>query len=273
MRFVSASSVPLEAFAAAFTSAFEGYPVTFKVDTVWLGRRVRQEQYDLLNSLVVLEGAETVGMAVLAVRGTRGWCGGFGVVPRWRGRGLGQQLMSELVGKARASGLRCLSLEVLAGNTAAIRLYERAGMRVTRDLLVLERPAEWTPPANQRSAAPHEAPAAELLGHFARLHREPPVWQREPASMLVLEPRGFYLGARARPRAYALFRRSAEGETFLHDLAAADTRQARAMCAELRHIEGVLKINNEPERSPFVAPLLEHGFREVLRQHEMMMEL
>lgn len=263
--------MPLEAFAAAFNSSFEGYPVSLTADAAWLARRARYEQHDPLNSLVVLDGAEAVGMAVLAVRGRRGWCGGFGVVPRWRGRGLGRKLMSELVGRARAAGLGRLSLEVLAGNTAAVRLYEWAGMRVTRDLLVLERTAGRAGAPGGRP--PREAAPAELLEHFTRLHPEPPVWQREPASLLVSDQRGLYLGARSRPRAYVLFRRTAEGETFLSDLAAADARQARALCAALGHVGAALKINNEPERGPFVAPLVEHGFREILRQHEMSMEL
>jgi ribosomal protein S18 acetylase RimI-like enzyme len=274
LRFVSAATVPLEAFAAAFTAGFEGYRVKIAVDAAWLARRVRHEQHDLFNSLVVLEGAEAVGMAVLGVRGKRGWVGGFGVVPRWRGRGLGRRLMSELVARARAAGLRRLSLEVLEGNTAAVRLYERFGMRVTRDLLVLERPAEWASDAKTRSAAaPQEAPAAELLEHFTRLHPEPPVWQREPASLLAADLRGLYLGARTRTRAYVLVRHTREGEMFLADLAAADERQARAMCAVLCHVGAELKINNEPEHGPFAAPLLECGFRVLLRQHEMTMEL
>jgi hypothetical protein len=70
-----------------------------------------------------------------------------------------------------------------------------------------------------------------------------------------------------------LVRETREGDTFLSDLAAADERQARALCATLCHVGGALKINNEPERGPFAAPLLEHGFREMLRQHEMTMEL
>jgi len=271
VRFVSAASVSLEAFAAAFTSAFEGYPVDISVDATWLARRARYEQHDLVNSLVALDGAEAVGMAVLAARGTRGWVGGFGVVPARRGRGLGRRLMSELVERARAAGLRRLSLEVLAGNTAAIRLYEQAGMRVTRDLLVMERPAEWA--AAPRGAVPQEAPAAELLEHFTRLHPEPPAWQREPAALLAANLLGLYLGARSRPRAYALVRHTSEGDTFLSDLAAADARQARAMCAALALPGRALRVQNEPERSPYVAPLLEHGFAEVLRQHEMTMEL
>jgi GNAT superfamily N-acetyltransferase len=274
VRFVSAASVSLEAFAAAFMSAFEGYAAPISVDCVWLARRIRYEQHDLLNSLVAFDGAEAVGMAVLAARGARGWCGGFGIVPRWRGRGLSRRLMSEMVARARASGLRRLSLEVLKGNTAAIRLYESAGMRITRDLLILERPAEWSgPPAAARAASLEEAPADELLEHFTRLHPEPPAWQREPAGLLAAKLRGLYLGPRSRPRAYVLVKYTAEGDAHLSDLAAANARQARAMCAALGRLDCTLKIQNEPERSPYVAPLLEHGFREVMRQHEMTMEL
>lgn len=273
VRFVSAASVSLEAFAAAFTAGFEGYPVSVSIDAAWLARRARYEQHDLLNSLVAFEGGEAVGMAVLAARGARGWCGGFGVVPRWRGRGLGGRLMSELIARARASGLDSLSLEVLAGNTAAIRLYERAGMRVTRDLLVMERPAEWEAAAPRRAAAPQEARAEGLLEHFTRLHPEPPAWQREPAALLASKLRGLYLGPRTRPRAYALVKYTADGEAHLSDLAAADARQARAMCAALGRPGRLLRVQNEPERSPYVAPLLEHGFVETLRQHEMTMEL
>ena len=263
----------LEAYAAAFTSAFEGYPVPIRVDAAWLARRARHEQHDLATSIIAFDGGAAVGVAVLATRGRRGWVGGFGVVPAWRGRGLGRRLMSALVERARAEGLGRLSLEVLAGNTPAIRLYEGFGMRVTRDLLVMERAGPWPADGGAGGSEPGEAPAAELLEHFTRLHPEPPAWQREPASLLAADLRGLYLGRRARPSAYALIRRTSDGETYASDLAAADARQARAMCAALGRAGGALKIVNEPERSPFAAPLLEHGFAVVMRQHEMTVEL
>src|SRR3712207_1968164 len=133
VRFVSASSLSLEAYAAAINSSFEGYPVQINFTAAMLARRVRFEQQDLETSLVACDGEAVAGRAGLAVRGARGWVSGFGVVPAWRRRGLGRRLMSALVERARAYGLRALSLDVLAENAAAIRLYEGAGMRVTRD--------------------------------------------------------------------------------------------------------------------------------------------
>ena len=272
MRFVSAASVSLEAYAAAINASFEGYPVAVAFDGAALAGRVRLEQHDLQNSLLALEGGEAVGMAGLAVRGWRGWVSAFGVVPRWRRRGLGRRLMSALVERARACGLRQLWLDVLAQNEAARRLYEEAGMRVTRDLLVLERAADYAPPHTGR--APKEAPAEELLRHYWRLHAERPAWQRELPALLAAGLRGLYVGGLGRPRAYALFGRSrADGNTYASDLAAADAACAEEMCAALGRTGGPIAVVNEPERSPFAAPLRAHGFREVLRQHEMWMEL
>lgn len=273
MRFVSAATVSLEAYAAAITAAFEGYPVQIVFTTPMLARRVRFEQQDLESSLLALEGDEAVGMAGLAVRGERGWVSGFGVVPAWRRRGLGRRLLSELLERARGYGLRQLSLEVLAGNTAAQRLYEGAGMRVTRDLLVLERAADYAPPAASRARAPGEAPAGELLKHYWRLHPEPPAWQRELPSLLAADLRGLYVGGLRRPRAYALVGYGRDGNTYISDLAAAGAVDAAEMCAALGRVAGPMRIINEPERGPYAAPLRAHGFRETMRQHEMLMEL
>lgn len=285
LRFVSAASVPLEEYAALFTSSFGGYPYPIAMNAERLARRVRQEQHDLTHSLIAYAGAKPVGIAALAVRGERGWVGGFGVVPDERGRGRGRELMSALLERARACRLRTLSLEVLVGNTAARALYERAGMRVARDLLVLERPGDAAaetdadpsaPSSTQAEPPPPLADAApgELLGHFARLHAEPPSWQRDLASLLVKGGlRGLRLGGPPTPTAYALLAREADGSTFLVDLAADRADSAERLSDALARLPGTLKVGNEPGRSLFTRPLLARGFVERDRQHEMRLEL
>jgi hypothetical protein len=181
--------------------------------------------------------------------------------------------MSALLERARAAGLRRLTLEVMAVNTAARRLYEWAGMSVTRDLLVMERTSGHALVGARRARAAKEAPSEELLTHFARLHPETPSWQRELASLLVADLRGLYVGGRVRPRAYALVGQGRDGNTYISDLAAADVAGAEALCVALGRVPGALRIVNEPERSPFVAPLQNHGFTDIIRQHEMTMEL
>lgn len=272
LRIVSAASVSLEEYAAAYTYAFGGYKYHVAVDGAALARRVRLEQHDLENSLLATEGGRAAGVAALAVRGDAGWVAGFAVAPPLRGRGLGRRLMSALVSRARACGLRRLTLEVLAHNTAARRLYEGAGMSVTRDLLIMEREG-GARGAHGGAAPPGEAGARELLAHFARLHLEPPAWQRDLAALLAASLHGLYVGGRRRPRAYALLGQGRDGNTYVSDLAAADAGAARAMCAALARVGGRLKVVNEPERGLFAAPLAAHGFAEVERQHEMAVEL
>ncbi len=52
------------------------------------------------------------------------------VAPRAQGRGVGGRLLDELERRARSRGAASLMLEVRADNTAALRLYERAGFVV-----------------------------------------------------------------------------------------------------------------------------------------------
>lgn len=56
-------------------------------------------------------------------------CGhvGMGLLPAHRGRGLGRQLLSACLDKARSNGITRVELEVRADNERAIKLYERMG--------------------------------------------------------------------------------------------------------------------------------------------------
>lgn len=60
---------------------------------------------------------------------------GFAVDPRARRRGVGAALLTAAERRARDVGAAKLSLRVLATNTAAIQLYERAGFVVEGRLL------------------------------------------------------------------------------------------------------------------------------------------
>lgn len=49
------------------------------------------------------------------------------VLPQYRGRRIGQQLLTELLAAGREIGIVDFTLEVRAGNAAAIHIYEKAG--------------------------------------------------------------------------------------------------------------------------------------------------
>ena len=81
--------------------------------------------------------AEIAGDAVGMVRcGT--WAGvgditSLGVLPVWRGRGIGRALLLDAIATLFASGLERVDLEVETGNTTALRLYESIGFRITAE--------------------------------------------------------------------------------------------------------------------------------------------
>lgn len=50
-------------------------------------------------------------------------------LPEHRGQGLVSTLLEQVLGDGRARGCRCAQLDVLLGNDAARRIYERAGFR------------------------------------------------------------------------------------------------------------------------------------------------
>lgn len=80
---------------------------------------------------VALDGERVVGWADIFP----GWAHalqhsgrlGMGLLPEYRGAGLGETLLRTCIAKAWAQGLSRIELEARADNTRAIRLYERVG--------------------------------------------------------------------------------------------------------------------------------------------------
>jgi RimJ/RimL family protein N-acetyltransferase len=81
-------------------------------------------------------------LVAVASREVIGWCDvrrehfpswahrgtlGMGLLPDWRGRGLGRRLIEATLAQARRLGLKRVELDVYADNTRAIALYERVG--------------------------------------------------------------------------------------------------------------------------------------------------
>jgi GNAT superfamily N-acetyltransferase len=271
-----AASFSLDALGEIFTSAFEGYFYASTVTGAMLAARVRAEQIDLARSLVLMVGAAPAGIALVALRAERAWCGGFGVAAAFRGRGLAHQLAAAMIEQGRQAGASEFSLEVLTRNAPAIATYQRAGMRARRDVRVLEwhRDTAASAVPDLPGLAPAEWAPRRLLAHFDALHPVPAAWQRDlPALLTRAGLQGLALADGDRPRAYLLYSLDAEGRARVADLAAADAEQARALLAELqRRAQHILSVN-EPADSPATAAFDALGFAESDRQHELAIQL
>src|SRR5690242_19395212 len=132
-----------------------------------------------LSPLWLDEDGRAAALAALGLRGERGWIGGFGVAGERRGQGLGARLGEATIEAARDAGARRLQLEVLAGNDTARRLYERLGFVGTRELLLLQRPAD-APLPDASADEVQETTVEEAIGAPSPLAQ---AWQREPAAL------------------------------------------------------------------------------------------
>jgi len=292
LRFLPASSFALGALADIFTRSFENYFYPGATTVEVLARRARHESLDLHRSLVMLDGEEIVGQAMIGLRGDHAWCGGFGVMLPFRGRGLARPLAEAMLHQARQAGARTFSLEVLTRNERAFRTYTGAGFRTRRDLLILERRGT-EPTTDHRTGTIYRAPTTDhqtgcsdagrsvvevapvrLLERFAPLHPVPATWQRDLPSLLVQSGlSGLAVPAGDTISAYVLYRAGADGSARIADLGATDVAQADALLAALQARFTRLATVNEPGDSPLIAAFESAGFVETDRQHEPWIEL
>jgi ribosomal protein S18 acetylase RimI-like enzyme len=138
--------------AEAMNRSFEQYIVPLRFDVASFQRRFRGENLDAEASRLWYCGDELVGVVYISRRGWTSRVAAMGLVVAARGQGLGKPMLQTAIDEARQRGDRLIMLEVFTNNPAAIRLYERLGLRITRTLSGLQRPA-----------APAETAADELL--------------------------------------------------------------------------------------------------------------
>lgn len=151
-----ASELTADQLAALISLAFSNYvagPLKFAGDTVT--RYVRTNHVDLARSHVFYDastssssdgsGGEDLAFALIATREDRprdARLAAFGVVPAAQGRGVGRRAVEAVIEAERARGTKVLELEVITANAAGVKLYERTGFAVVRELYAWERPAE-----------------------------------------------------------------------------------------------------------------------------------
>jgi len=122
---------------AAFAEHWEFAPQSLES---WLHLRTTRDDFDPELWQLAFEGDEVVGAALCFGLLGFGWVLDVAVGPRWRKRGLGLALLQAGFGGLHARGYTHIGLEVDSENeTGATRLYERAGMHVTRRYATYEK--------------------------------------------------------------------------------------------------------------------------------------
>lgn len=295
--FGNSAGKPVEELAQLFNTGFSDYFTSVNMTAETFGDYMRAFQVDPARSALAYsrEGAFG-GCSMLGLRGQRGWIGGFGVAPEFRGKGVAGQLMDWVVGYARQNQLNSLALEVLQPNERAYKLYLKKGFKVTRNLVLydasdqtIREAAPTVKLVEERELEPGVGLAA--LGMPEQNRDFPPCWQRETPSILGQR------GARAR------IGRLESGERGLLVYLPIPSRRRIALLhagfeiatgekARLTLLSGLLRgavesfgpasvnappasfsIMNEPEGSGLTTLLKKLGFGETWRQYEMVLDL
>lgn len=261
--------------AAAFNAVYEDYVMPVNVSAAHVDEHVRSNDINLAESPLWLDdNGAVVGMAMLGIREDRGWVGGFGIAKPYRGRGLSHPLMQEVIDRARSLGLRSISLEVITTNTVAIRTYKRAAFTHRRDLLILVRkPAKLTL-AVDTSDVTQVDPAQALANRPSTTVAGS--WQHEQTRIDASENlSALALGSHDAPLATIVYSVRTDNQIRINDVAAIDQNAAHTILAALIHREpdASISVMNEPEGSNALPALYDLGWIEVMRQHEMVLEI
>ncbi len=267
--------------AQVINQAYTDYYVPMRLAPDQMAAVDRFYDVDLVRSLVATSDGKPIGMALLSVRGDRGWISGVGVLPGHRRRGVARAMVARLIANAREAGLHEITLEVIAQNTPAWRLYAEAGFQIQRELLIWRRAgdADSLPIPEERliSAGP-----GSLLPYFDRWHGEPPTWQRSALTLWRLAEahrlKGYRLDLCGAPAAYCLL--SGHGDTVgLMDVgidpATGTVTPGRILLQALSHLYWgqAMTINNVPADDPLNRVLAALRWLVTVRQMEMKLVL
>ncbi|SDJ55230.1 GNAT family N-acetyltransferase [Chryseobacterium jejuense] len=139
MEFKTLANVELDDLLAVFNLSFSDYIVPFHLTKEILAAKIIAEKLDMNISVGAFEEGKLVSFILQSEKLENGqkiiYNGGTGVVPESRGKGLVRKMYDFIIPALKERGADVLLLEVIEGNTAAIRAYENLGFSIVRKLL------------------------------------------------------------------------------------------------------------------------------------------
>jgi GNAT superfamily N-acetyltransferase len=267
MRLIPAEQLSEAALLDLFNAGYSDYLLPMRLTGAAFAEHVAANGIDLACSRVVVDD-QPAAFALIAYRDGGGWVGGMGTVPRYRRRGWGEQALTAGLAALRDRGAGVAWLEVIDENQRALRLYEKLGFEVARNLVVWSLAARDFDPPTSRPIAVSDAHAWIRAN---RREREP--WQRADESVSAIDARGARLRALALDRdsqiaAAAIVRDDDRGAEALQ-LVAPDEQAAADLLPAAAGVGRELRFRNVPDGAPASVALEALGARRVATQHEM----
>ncbi|MEC0370466.1 GNAT family N-acetyltransferase [Paenibacillus chibensis] len=260
-----------------WNEGFKGYASDLTMSMDAFIRRIPENHLSMESSIVLCDLDKPIGFVMNGFRMVDGrltaWNGGTGIIPEYRGKGHGKQLIGAALDVYREKGAEIALLEALSENEPAIKLYTKMGYELIDKLRFYEQKEGLAPEAFAMDAAPGYTFTFGLPQDIQ--HLQLPVgnmpWQTHwenivnGQSVVATDDRGEIAG-------YALFKRvfDAQGE---HSSTA--LFQCRAVHAPEADAPGLLKallsqvyapLDKKVVRRTVNLPLSEHALVRILEE-------
>ena len=272
--FTNALGFSLAELAAMVNRSYEQSYLPLQQTALELANYCQYNNMDLGNTVVMFDGDSFVGCSMLATRGQRGWLGGFGIVPQYRGQGAGKALLTRQLAVARALGLAQIQLEVPLQTAEATRLGESAGFKSRRGVLDLLLATDALPqPVSTANISKREPEA--MMDWL--LQGQQPAWTRERINLQIKGGDAVVLTRADGTSTVMMYRRrGSQGEKVQLYAVALTEPSSDNFALMLRHAAAgatTISIHNEPEGTALHLACTALGFAEEHRYHEMAIEL
>jgi ribosomal protein S18 acetylase RimI-like enzyme len=281
----AADRLPLSRLAELWNQAFGDYYVPMRQSIAQFDSLLRRELISLPDSLVAMVEGQPVGLALAGLRWSGDACeaydAGTGVIPTYRGKGIASQLMQALMARMADVGASKVSLTAVSRNQIAIRLYQREGFAVKRQLTCYEFQANawsWLRQSKAEALQTSPVPVARVLPMSDLCYRQPPEWQNRPQGLKLLQARAILASRQGDAVGYAVY--AGQDPVHLYQLGVLPEWRRRGIGATIWR--AVLResgarrsvyLNHPEEELEGTAWLGRHGFRAFLEQVEMQKEL
>ena len=142
MKVIHLSQVDKQAIVEVVNESFADYIIPLQLTMEQLENKIAAENIQLDLSVGILDQEKLVGFMLHALNTVEGKLTAYnaatGVIPSHRGQGLVAKMYAWLLERLEPLGVEQLVLEVIEGNHAAIRAYEKMDYQIERKLLCFE---------------------------------------------------------------------------------------------------------------------------------------
>ncbi|MGY0034785.1 GNAT family N-acetyltransferase [Pedobacter sp. NJ-S-72] len=131
-------NIEIDRIVEVLNQSFSDYIVPLQLNSKQLAFKISSENVKLDLSIGVFSSGKLIGFMLHGLNEVDGKLSAYnaatGVVPDYRGQGLVGKMYDFLLPKLKAIGVEQMLLEVIVGNDAGVRAYEKMDYQVNRTL-------------------------------------------------------------------------------------------------------------------------------------------